>query len=203
MNREGEESQEDSLKITSDGNFLESWICILISHVLDSWSSCDSELSKCLNSQTWQNGLNNQNHAWAMKIGPKTKKMNLISYDRIFILDHEETSLILFQYAFHEIWLKISFYNPWWKSVSHGVWWKKKFEVWWKNALCFENGVRSLSFLTLKSFHTSRTSRRWKILENSNKILFTLENLKQTLTLGLSSCSLKLKCTNEAHGVKI
>ena len=50
MIREGEESQEDILKITSDENFLESWLCILISFVPDSRSLHDSELSKCLNS---------------------------------------------------------------------------------------------------------------------------------------------------------
>ena len=148
MIKEGEESQEDSLKITSDENFLEAWICILINHVLDSWSSCDSELIKCLNSQIWQNGLNSQNHAQVMKIRPKTKKINLTSCESMFILDHEETSLIQFRYVFHEIWMKIIFYNLWWKRFSHGVWWKKKFEIWWKNSLCFENCVRSLSFHT-------------------------------------------------------
>jgi hypothetical protein len=118
--REGEESQEDSLKITSDENFPEAWICILISFVLDSQSSCDSELRKCLNSQTWQNGLNNQNYAWVMKIRTKIEKMNLTSYDRIFILDHEETSLIWFRDIFHDIRLKISFYNLWWKMCLTG-----------------------------------------------------------------------------------
>ena len=52
MIREGEESQEDSLKIISDENFLEAWICIFITHVLDSRSSFDFELSDFLNSQT-------------------------------------------------------------------------------------------------------------------------------------------------------
>ena len=37
-----------------------------------------------------------------------------------------------------------------------------------------------------------------KILRNSNKILSTLKNIKQALTLSLSSCSPKLKCENEA-----
>ena len=55
------------------------------------------------------------------------------------------------------------------KSWSHEVRWKKKLEFWWKNALCFENGVRSLSFLTLKSFHTSQTSMRRKFLETQTK----------------------------------
>ena len=53
--------------------------------------------------------LNNQNHAWAMKIQPKTEKLNMTSYDRIFILDHEETCLIQFQDVFHEIQVKIFF----------------------------------------------------------------------------------------------
>ena len=44
--------------------------------------------------------LNNQNHAWVMKIRPKTKILNMTSYDRIFILDHEETCLIRFWYVF-------------------------------------------------------------------------------------------------------
>ena len=83
MIREGEESQEDSLKITSDENIPEAWICILMIYELDSWSSCDSALKKYLNSQTCQNGLNNQTHAQAMKIQPKTEKMNLNSYEII------------------------------------------------------------------------------------------------------------------------
>ena len=63
--REGEESQEDTMNITSDENFPEAWICICISHVHDSWSSCDSELIKCLNSQTWQNGWTTKiMHGW-------------------------------------------------------------------------------------------------------------------------------------------
>ena len=116
-----------------------------------------------------------------MKIWPKTEKMNLTSYDKIFILDHEETSLIWFRDVFHEIWLKMSFYNPWWKSLSHGVRWKKKFEVWWKNYLCFENCVRSLSFHTWKSFHTSQTSMRWKILK-----IRTKSSLRSKITSKLS-----------------
>ena len=96
MIKEGEESQEDSLKITSDENFPEAWIYIWIIHVLDSQSSCDSELKKCLNSQTFQNALNTRNHAQAMKIRPKTKKLNMTSYDKIFMQNHEETCFIQF-----------------------------------------------------------------------------------------------------------
>ena len=53
--------------------------------------------------------MNIQNHAGAMKIQPETEKMNLTAYERIFILDHEETSLVKFKDVFHEIWSKIIF----------------------------------------------------------------------------------------------
>ena len=76
------------------------------------------------------------------------------------------------------------------KLVSWGSM-KEKLEVWWKNAFVFWNGVRSLSFLTFKSFHTSQVSMRWNFFGNLNKIL-------STLTLSLSSCSPKLKWANEA-----
>ena len=56
MIREGEESQEDSLKIRSDENFSEAWLWILRSFLLDFRFSFDSELRKCLNSQTWETG---------------------------------------------------------------------------------------------------------------------------------------------------
>ena len=52
MIREGEESQEDILKIRSDENFLEALLWILISFLLDLHFSCELELSKFLNSQT-------------------------------------------------------------------------------------------------------------------------------------------------------
>ena len=77
--------------------------------------------------------LNSQNHARAMKIRPKTKKLNLTSYERILILDNEKTSLIGFWDVFHEIRLKMSFYNLWRKSLSHGV--RKK--VWSLVNKCF------------------------------------------------------------------
>ena len=130
--------------------------------------------------------LNNQNHARAMKIRPKTEKLNLTSYDRIFILDHEETILIRFRDVFHEIWLKISFCNPWWKSFSHGVWWKKKFEVWWKNAFVFWNGVRGLSFLLRKVFtlHKLRWDEKsWKLKQNP---LFSQKSQVKLSPLGSS-----------------
>ena len=116
------------------------------------------QMLKLINMTKW---LNSQNHARVMKIWPKTKILNLTLYDRIFIMYNEETSLIRFWDEFHEIRLKIIFYNPWWKSLSHGVR--------WKNALCFENCVRILSFNTWKFFLTSQTSMRWKILKTQRK----------------------------------
>ena len=154
---------------------------------------------KLINLTKW---LNNQNHAQAMKIRQKIEKLNLTSYDRIFILDHEETCLIQFWDVFHEIWLKMFFYNLWWKSLSHGVQWKKKFEVWWKNALCFEKLHEKFEFSYLEKFSHFTNFDEMKNLENSNKILASLENLKQTLTLGLSFCYPKLKYANEDHGVE-
>ena len=136
------------------------------------------QVLKLTNLTKW---LNSQNHAQAMKIRPKTEKLNLTSYDRIFILDHEETSLIPFRDVFHEIWLKISFYNPWWKIVSHGVQWKKKFEVWWNNSLCFENCVRILSLM------------RWKILKTRTKSSLLL---KITSKLSLLGSPLSLQSWN-------
>ena len=191
MIREGEESQEDSLKITSDENFPKYWIWILISHVLDSKYTCDFEFRKFLNSQTWQNGLNNQNHAWAMKIWPKIEKMNLTSYERISILDHEETNLILLRDVFHEIRLKISFYNPRWKVCLMGFDERKRLKFSEKNALCFENAVRSLSFFTLKSFHTSQISMRWKILKTRTKSSL-LSKISSKLSLLVSPLSLQI-----------
>ena len=126
-------------------------------------------LKNCLNSQTCQNVLNNQTHARAMKIRPKTEKMNFTSYEIILILDHEETSPIRFWDVFHEIWSKISFHNPRWKGLSHGVRWKKSWILVKKCFFYFENVVINLSFLNLKSFHTSQTSMRWKSLKTQTK----------------------------------
>ena len=124
------------------------------------------QVLKLTNLTKW---LNNQNHARAMKIRPKTEKLDMTSYDRIFILDHEETCLIRFRDVFHEIWLKISFYNPWWKSVSHGVQWKKKFQVSWKNVFCLKNVWEVKVFIPGKVFLTSQTSMGWKILKTLTK----------------------------------
>ena len=56
------------------------------------------------------------------------------------------------------------------------------------------------SYFTMFSRFTSFDEM--KILGNSNKILSNIKNLKQALTLSLSSCSPKIKCANEAQGVE-
>ena len=133
------------------------------------------QVIKLTNLTKW---LDKQNHARAMKIRPKTKKLKLNSYDKIFISDHEKTTLIQFQDVFHEIWLKINFYNSWRKRVSHGVRWNKKFEVWWKNSLCLKNVWDVLSFHIWKSFPHFTNFDEMKNLEILNKILSLLENHK-------------------------
>ena len=77
------------------------------------------------------NKMNSQNHVQAMKIWPKTEKMNMASYDKIFMHDHEETWFIRFWDFFHEIRVKKCF-AIWGEKESHGVQWKKKFWSWWK-----------------------------------------------------------------------
>ena len=54
--REGEESQEDRLKIRSVIFFLEAWMLILRSFELFCLFSCESKLRNWLNSQTWKIG---------------------------------------------------------------------------------------------------------------------------------------------------
>ena len=46
---------------------------------------------------------------------PKLEKINLSSYKRISLLDHNETSAIWFGWVFHEIRSKISFSQSRWK----------------------------------------------------------------------------------------
>ena len=153
-----------------------------------------------------KHGLNNQNHAWAMKIRWKNEKINLTSYERIFILDHEETTLIQFWDVFHEIWLKISFYNPWWKMLSHGVqigrahvWtpvtsasrmpssaWKKKFNQisWntsrnWTGLVCSWYRMKILSYevnFIFSVFGRIFIARAWSWLFNHFVMFMSLSN---------------------------
>ena len=124
--REGEESQEDSLKITSDENFPEAWIFILIRHELDSWSSCCYALNKFLNSQTCQKGWTTKLMHGQWKFDQKLKKMNMASSWYFHVGSWRN--------MFHSILIclawdsgEIVFLQSVVKSVSHGIRWKKKF----------------------------------------------------------------------------
>jgi hypothetical protein len=88
------------------------------------------------------------------------------------------------------------------KFVSCGSMKEKSWKFDEKDAFCFLEWCEKFKFSYLEKFSHFTNFDEMKNLENSNKILYTLKNLKQTLTLGLSSFSPKLKCTNEAHGVK-
>ena len=169
--REGEESQEDNLKIQSVENFPKTWLWIL--RIFSTWLLLFMwiKVEKMLKLTNLTNRLNNQNHVWVLKIRPKTKNLNMASYDEICMKDHEETCFIRFWEVFYEIHMKMWFCNPGWKSWSHGVWWKKSFQVLWKNALSWENKwkwMRCLSFHTYKSFLTRKTWMEWKNLKNSS-----------------------------------
>ena len=57
------------------------------------------------NSQTWWTWVEQpQIHAWTMKMRPKLEKINLSSYERISLIDNNQTSPIWFGCVFHEIW---------------------------------------------------------------------------------------------------
>ena len=79
---------------------------------------------------------------------------------------------------------------------------KEKVRSSMKECFVFQKLCDKFKFSYLEKFSHFTNFDEMKNLENSDKILSTLKNLKQTLTLGLSSCSPKLKCENEAHGVE-
>ena len=169
-----------------------SWFSVLIRF----WFGKELKLTNLAN---W---LNNQNHARAMKIRPKTEKLNMASCDDIFMQDHEQTCFIRFWDVFHEIWMKISFCNPWWKSASHGIGWKKKFEVDGNNVLSCEHKWEVWIFILRNFFLTQQTSMEWQILKTEAKSSLLLKILSKTLTLGLLSLYPKINGENEAHGVE-
>ena len=75
---------------------------------------------------------------------------------------------------------------------------KEKVRSWVKECFCVLEWCEKIKFSYFDKFSHFTHFDEMKILRNSNKILSTLTNLKQTLTLSLSSCSPKLKCKNEA-----
>jgi hypothetical protein len=68
--------------------------------------------------------------------------------------------------------------------------------------LCVLEWCEKFKFYYFVKFSHFTSFDDMKTRRNSNKILSTLKNLKQTLTLSFSSCSPKLKCANDAYGVE-
>ena len=71
-----------------------------------------------------------------------------------------------------------------------------------KKCFCVLEWCEKFKFSYFEKFSHFTNFDEMKNLENSNKIFSSLKNLKETLTLGLSSCSPKIKCANESHGVE-
>ena len=107
-------------------------------------------------------------HEW-WKFNQKMKKLNLTSYNRIFILDHEETSLIRFRDVFHDIQLKIIFNSPWWKVCLMGFDERKslKFD---ERMLCVWKLCEKFKFSYLEKFFLTHKLRwgekSWKLKQN-------------------------------------
>ena len=70
--RGGEESQEDSLKITSCENFLKVWVCKLVIYELGITPWCDSWFLKLLNLMNM--GWTTPNPCTVDEIATKTRK---------------------------------------------------------------------------------------------------------------------------------
>ena len=136
------------------------------------------------------NRMNNQNHVRVVKIRPESKKMNMASYDEIFMQDHEETCFNRFQDVIHEIRVKMCFCNPRWKSVSHRVRWNRMFWSWWKSDLNWENKWEVWVFIVKIFFLTWQTWIEWKILKNQSKSSL-LSKISSKLSLLGSSHSLQ------------
>ena len=103
--REGEESQEDSLKITSYEIFPKAWICIWIIHVLDSQSWCDSKVLKLSNLMNM--GSTAKNPCTDDENATKTRKNQLeFIWKELSSISHWNKS--------HFIWMSIS-----WDSIEN------------------------------------------------------------------------------------
>ena len=168
----------------------------MISLVLHSRSSCDFELSKCLNSQTWQTGWTTKIMCRRWKFDQKPKNWTWLHMMRFsFRIKKKHVSFDTEMYFMRFGW-KWVFCNPWWKSVSHGIQWKKFFWSDEKNALCLRNKWEVLVFILRKKFLTQQTLMEWKILKAEAKSSLRLKISSKTLTLGLLSLSPKLNGEN-------
>ena len=121
------------------------------------------------------NRMNIQDHVRAMKIRPKIEKLNMASYDDIFIQDHEETCFIWFWDIFHLIREKISFFKSWWKVCLMEFDERKSFEVDGKNDLV-EKTSEKFEFSFLEKFFSLNklqwNGKSWKLeLNGANESL--------------------------------
>ena len=139
----------------------------------------------CSNCQTWWTWVEQpQIHARTMKMRQKLENINLSSYERISLLDHNEISPIQFRWVFHEIQSKISFSQSRWKiSLMRFDGWKS-WKLDGKMLLCVRMVWEDYVCL-LEKFHTLHTLRWKEKSSNSLTILFTLTKFAQTLTLTL------------------
>ena len=201
--REGEESQEDSLKIRSVEKFMEAWLWMFRSFLLDFCFSCELELSKCLNSQTCQTGWTTKSMCGRWNFDQKLKKLIGIHTMRFSCKIMKKHVSIDYENYFMGFRWKCVFCNPGWMSWSHGVRWKKSFEVCCKIALSWENKWEVLVFILIKSLLTWKLGWNGKSWKTQAKSSLLSKISSKTLTPMLLSLSPKLNGANEDNRVKI
>ena len=103
--REREESQEDSLKMRSVENFLEVWLWILRSFLLDFSFSCESEFRKFLNSQTWRTGWTTNFMCGRWNFDQKLKycKLSILVDSKIRVLVSQLVKLKISKWFFSHV----------------------------------------------------------------------------------------------------
>ena len=176
------------------------WIlrCFVLVHRF----SCELELIKSQNSQTWQIG-------WTTNF--MCKRWNFNQKLKIWTWLHKMRFSCRITKKHVSINSEMSFTIFTWKCVfaiqgervSHGVRWKKKFWSWWKSALCWENKWEVWVFILRNFFLTLPTLMEWKILKTQAKSSLLSKISSKTLTPRLLSLSSNLNGENEVHRLKI
>ena len=137
--------------------------------ILDFQFSCELELRKCLNSQTWQTHWTTKIMCGRWKSDQKLKKwtwLHMMRFSCSIMKKHvsfdSEMSFMIFGWN-----CVLAIHGE--KSVSHGIRWKKKFWSWWKNDLICEKKWEVRTFILRKFFLTRPTWMEWKILKTQSK----------------------------------
>ena len=168
-----------------------------MSHVFDSQPSCDfwvGEVLKLSNLSKWAKqpksctGDENSTKNWKNELDFISKDFDSRSWGNKSHSISRCISWYLIENEFSQSTMK--------KLVSRGSM-REKSKVWWK-MFCVLEWCEKFKFYYFGKFSHFTSFDEMKILRNLNKILSTLNNLKQTFTLSLSSCSPKIKCVNEA-----